>query len=303
MDSKIREIAEQLGVDPGRIARSETLSERHGHRIWRLHTPERPYILKWFPDDASATVEVAAYRLLAELQVPTLPVHGMTGQALLLEDLQSSPCWRLASEKDMEQPQVGEAVAGWYREFHARGRRFLSGDRPRPSFLSRESDRLDEVGILAIGDDLSLSELPIWQLAAEHIGLLKDAESRLDLTLNYNDFYWTNLALSREGALCAVIFDYHLWGMGMHYSDCRNVAGSLGERAAAAFREAYGEVDPRESVIDRPLSTLIALFTATRRPDFPAWAEGSLRRAKNGNLERDLREAIAVARTICEANA
>ena len=79
------------------------------------------------------------------------------------------------------------------------------------------------------------------------------------------------------------------------------VAGSLGEVAAAAFREAYGQVDPHEPVIDRPLSTLFALFTATWRPDFPTWAEGSLRRALDGDLERDLIEAIAVARTLGES--
>lgn len=303
VDSKIQQIAEQLGVDPGRITRSETLSERHGHQIWRLHTPERPYILKWFPDDTLAAVEVAAYRLLAEWQVPTLPVYGMTDQALLLEDLQSSSCWRLASEEDMDQPQIGEAVASWYREFHACGRRVLSRDRRRPSFLSRESDCLDEVSILAIGDALGLSDRPVWRLAADHIRLLKDAEAHLDLTLNYNDFYWTNLALSRTGELRAVVFDYHLLGMGMHYSDCRNVTGSLSARAAAAFWETYGGVDPREPVIDRPLSTLFALFTATQRPNFPAWAEGSLRRVTNGDLEQDLREAIAVARTLCESPA
>ncbi len=196
---------------------------------------------------------------------------------------------------------MGEAVAGWYRVFHAAGRQMLSGDQPRPSFLRRESDSLDEAGILAIGDALGLSDRPVWRQAADHICLLKEAEARLAPTLNYNDFYWTNLALSREGASRAVVFDYHLLGMGMHYSDCRNVTGSLGERAAAAFRETYGEVDPREPVIDRPLSTLIALFTAIRRPDFPTWAEGSLRRATNGDLERDLGEAIAVARTLCES--
>ena len=299
MDSRIREVARQLGVDPDRITRSEALSERHGHRIWRLHTSEMSYILKWFPDDALA-VEVAAYRLLSEWQVPTLPVHGMTDQALLLEDLQSSPCWRLASEEDMDQSRVGEAVAGWYREFHACGCRVLSGDRPRPAFLSRESDCLDEAGILAIGDALGLSDRPIWRLAAEHIRLLKDAETCLSLTLNYNDFYWTNLALSRTAPLRAVVFDYHLLGMGMRYSDCRNVTGSLGEKAAAAFREAYGEVDAREPVIDRPLSTLFALFTATQRPDFPAWAEGSLRRVTNGDLEQNLGEAVVVARAICD---
>ena len=60
------------------------------------------------------------------------------------------------------------------------------------------------------------------------------------------------------------------------------------------------EVDPREPAIDRPLSTLFALYTAARRPDFPTWAEGSLRRALDGDLEEDLGEAIAVARALCD---
>lgn len=58
------------------------------------------------------------------------------------------------------------------------------------------------------------------------------------------------LAFSRElePSVRAVVYDYHLLGIGLAYSDCRNVAGSLGERVQSAFWEAYGSVDEREAL-------------------------------------------------------
>jgi hypothetical protein len=74
-------------------------------------------------------------------------------------------------------------------------------------------------------------------------------------------------------------FDYHPLGMGMRYSDGRQVTGALAEPAAAAFWRVYGPVNPQEKVIDKPLSTLHSLLVATERPSFPNWAKDSRQRA------------------------
>jgi hypothetical protein len=113
-------------------------------------------------------------------------------------------------------------------------------------------------------------------------------------TLNYNDFHWTNLALSRRSVPSprAVVYDYHLLGIGLRYSDCRNVVGSLGDRAASAFWEAYGPVDEREKLLDEPTSVLYALMVALRQPEFPDWAQGCLRKARNGELQKSLHRAL-----------
>lgn len=160
--------------------------------------------------------------------------------------------------------------------------------------LTREVDVLRPCSILEIGKRLGQMDNPVWELAADHIGELQRAVSSMQETLNYNDFHWSNLALSRarEPVLQAIVFDYHLLGIGMRYSDCRNVTWSLGVKARDAFWETYGAVDEREAILDKPLATLYGLQVAFEQPSFPEWAEESLETAKSGELEHDLRRAM-----------
>lgn len=51
-------------------------------------------------------MEVQSYALLEQLGVPTLPVHGRTHSALLLEDLTSSSTWRMAREDDLRSGKI-----------------------------------------------------------------------------------------------------------------------------------------------------------------------------------------------------
>lgn len=293
-----RQIAGELGLASEAIRLVEPLSERHGHFIWRLKNGERSYVLKWFPP-TDTPVEIEAYRLLQKLGVPTLPLCCHNEQALLLEDLTQSESWRLAVAADLVKPEVGRAVARWYRALHDAGETLLAQE-DHPRFLQRESDLLQPDMILDTGRSLGLSNSGVWELAAEHIALLRAAAARLSITLNYNDFYWTNLALSRrcEGRLEAIVFDYHLLGIGMRYSDWRNVTGSLSGGAVSAFRDAYGLVDPREETLDRPLATLHTLHVATRTATFPGWARSSRQCVLTGELEADLVNAIALARAL-----
>jgi hypothetical protein len=63
----------------------------------------------------------------------------------------------------------------------------------------------------------------------------------LDETLTYNDFYWTNLAVSSDRKE-ALMFDYNLLGVGFRYNDIRNVCSSLSEEAQKVFVDVYGEI-------------------------------------------------------------
>jgi aminoglycoside phosphotransferase (APT) family kinase protein len=218
-----------LGLDPTRVVNVTPLKQEHGHTLYRLKSRERSFILKCF-DDAQAATEVRAYALLARLGVPTLPVYGSTVGALLLEDLAASDAWRLATEADAQRADVGSAVALWYRALHAAGRALLAEPGETPGFLRREEDALSPESVLRTGEQLGLSDHPVWWLAAEHLGTLKGAIRKMPTTLTHNDFHWSNLALSRgrPSEARAVIFDYHLLGLGTRYADFRNVSGALG---------------------------------------------------------------------------
>jgi hypothetical protein len=162
-----------------------------------------------------------------------------------------------------------------------------------PGFLTREIDAVTPVSVLETGDRLGLPHLPIWHFAAENVEVLKTAFRSIPETLNYNDFHWTNLALSRGEPVRAIVFDYHLLGIGPCHCDVRNVCGSLGGRAREAFLAAYGPVDPRVAVLDAPLAVLFSLGEGSLRESLPTWADPCLRGAVDGGLERDIRAALA----------
>ena len=270
----------------------ELLSRRHGHRIYRVRQGGRTMILKWLGDSPQRT-EVCAYTLLERLGVPTPRVHARLPHALLLEDLDADPRWRLAREVDANEPAVGCAVAAWYEALHAAGDRLRVGV-GFPDFLRRESDALTPVSVLAIGHRLGLADLAVMQRAAETIPDLVAAQRALPETLNYNDFHWTNLALTRSGIPPkALVFDYGLLGVGPRYSDLRNVASSLGSRAADAFLAVSGPVDPHQVLLDAPLATLYALHIATTRAHLPGWAARLVAQVQDGTLAKQLDRAIA----------
>ena len=280
------DVLSKLGLAPDEATELNVIYQKHDYALFRVRVDGASYVVKCF--DGPNHIEIPAYRLLQESGVPTLPVHGLTGNAVLLEDMTASPVWRLAAADDVERAEVGRAVAAWYRRFHEAGDRLPS----MPAFLTREIEALAPEGILEIGKRLDMVELPVWQLAADHLEALQAAFRAFPETFNYNDFHWTNLALTRQEPLRAVVFDYDLLGIGPAYCDIRNVLGSLGESARNAFREAYGPIDERIAVFDQPLAVLYSLLVAVRQPSLPAWAQGCAQEARNGILERVLREAI-----------
>ncbi len=90
------------------------------HTLFRLTCQPRSYILKWC-NDLSDCLEPRIYDLLDRYWVPTLDVHARTDRALVLEDLQTSPAWRLADPSDTSLAATGEALAEWYRDLHRAG--------------------------------------------------------------------------------------------------------------------------------------------------------------------------------------
>lgn len=285
----------QMGLDPVKVTSIVMIHQKHGCRLYRVQCGARSFVLKWF-EDPTPTPEVLSYGLLDGLGVSTIQVHGRTDNALLLEDLTVSPTWRLATVEDMASRDTGVAVAEWYLNLHTSGRGLLAGPLAPPGFLRREADALDPETVIEIGTRLELIHDPVWTLAADHIEALKTAMRSLPETLNYNDFHWSNLALLRRPSPSsrAIVFDYHLLGLGLAYSDCRNVVGSLVGEAVEAFWDTYGPVNERERLLDEPVAILHALSVALNRPRWPGWAEGCLRKVKNGELEKSLRHALEI---------
>ena len=283
----------RLGLDASKLCKATTIHRRHGNRLYRITLGGASYILKVF-GDADASREVRAYALLKEIGVPTLAAIATADDALLLEDLEVSYRFRLAAADDVAKPEVGAALAAWYRALHRAGSR-LTADQVGPLLSRREIDDVTPTAILAVASRVGGPDHSRWMTLANNIDRVKDATKRLSQTLNYNDLHWTNLALSRvEEPITAVVFDFHLMGLGLRYSDCRNAASALGPDAAGAFWDEYGEIDPLERTLDDVTAPLYALVEALQRPKFPSWAEPSLKLAQTGGIHSRLERALEV---------
>ena len=282
-------ILAEFGVTYADSTRIEVMGRKDHHALYRITHGGVSYVLKWFAEEYTTT-EPAAYRLLQQYGVPTLPLFGMSEQTMLLEDLETSAVWRLATAEDCEREETGVAVAAWYTALHRAGERMVREG--IPAFLTREVDALTPESVMVTGERLGLSHLPVWRFAVEHVERLARAFRAYPETLNYNDFHWSNLALSREKPLRAIVFDYHLLGLGPAYCDIRNVRGSLGERARAAFSEGYGAVDEQIALWEVPLSLLYSLQVAAQLPQLPGWAKECVQRVMSGELTQLITDPV-----------
>ncbi|MFZ6026179.1 MAG: phosphotransferase [Chloroflexota bacterium] len=280
------DILAAVGIDPGKVKDTLLLRQKASHRVYRLVCQDARYILKYFAQPNGA--ELKTYALLETLCVPTLPVYARTTHALLLEDLESSPRWRLATDFDMEQAEIGQAVAGWYLQLHRAGRKLFSENALPPEFLHPWIDVITAESLAMAVTRLDLADAPGWETILEHVAMLKSRYHAFPQTLNYSDFAAENLALSCDGPLQAVVFDYDCFSTGTVYSDWRNVTYALQGAARQAFVDAYGSVNPREKMLDEPLSVLEGLVVAAQRERIPAWALPLLETGKSGQLVEDI---------------
>ncbi len=155
-----------------------------------------------------------------------------------------------------------------------------------------ESDMLTADNMKFIAEKTGTTGNKLWQVITEKYNAIRSRIDALPRTLTYNDFYWTNLIVSKTGE-DAFMFDYNLLGKGIAYGDIRNVVSSLSPEAAEAFIEEYGcDFSEEEKKADAFIAPLVTLVCACRDEVFPSWAEESLEELKNGDILRHLKEWI-----------
>ena len=275
-----------LGLNAGLEGLSEIRS-KEGVHVYRVKVGGETYVLKLFEKD-EYTREIDTYKTLLSLGVPTITVKGFSGRALLLEDIEESPSLRLGIESDMVDPEVARVLAQWYLKLHSAGAMFVA---EHGKELYRELDALSIENLKFLRDRTNTVDNPVWKLAIDCLPVILEKVRALSNTLTYNDFFWTNLVVSRDKTE-AMMFDYNFLGVGMRYSDIRNVCSSLSTEAAQAFVKAYGGYDPLEKDLDEFCSVLVDLASAYQRPHFPKWAKQSLEAVHSGRLEKACRRII-----------
>ena len=265
------------------------LQDKDGVTVARVASGGESYVLKCF-QNVEFRREIQNYRILSSLCVPTIGVIASTDAALLLEDIDRSPIYRLGLAEALVSPEVARRIAVWYRPLHSLGETYVL---QHGENLYHEADCFTLGNIAGMQEKTGTQAMPAWaQLEAQYeeiISLL----SRVKRTLTYNDFYYTNLVVAKD-LTSALMFDYNLLGKGYAYADVRNVMSSLSKEAGAAFLEAYGAVDALEQALDDVVSVVTSLFFACQRKPFPRWAKGLLQELKTAmpdkivNLQRFL---------------
>ena len=257
------------------------LREKDGVLVARVCAGQAHYVLKCFRNKAYRR-EIGWYRALAEMGVPTPRLVAATETSLLLEDVSFGGPLRLGTEADMRSAEVASSLAVWYRRLHEAGRVWLQS---HPEIVYSEADDFTRETLALLEKRFALGGLPAWRRLNERFEELSALLSARCDTLTYNDFYYTNLMVARDGA-SALMFDYNLLGRGYAASDLRNVTGSLSDGAARAFLAAYGEASPLDMALDDVVSPVLALRSACRREVFPAWGAEALAQLREGLAQR-----------------
>ncbi len=294
MNKDVKRVLLSFDMNPTSITQIECLRRHANHATYRICLAGYSVILKLF--DESNPVELEAYRLLAQYDVITLPILGTQKQAILLEDISTGSEWHLATEQDVIEAKVGTAVAEWYKSFHNAG--FQAVADGAVEHIKDWVSILTPDSLFEAGEVLGVNDQAAWKLAIDHIDFFKAAVRAQPQTFNYNDFYFTNLALSLDvkRPLSAIVFDYDLFSLGPVYSDWRNVMSGLLGEAKEAFVEAYGSVDKIYKLLDDPLSTIEGLVVSAQRSKFPQWGISLKEDLFNGKLEQHIQTAIATLR-------
>ena len=245
--------------------------------VWRITTVDNSYVMKCF-DKPEYRREIANYKLLKLLGVPTLKMIAHTDSSLVMEDIERST-YRLGTMEDINDPKIAEKIALWYKTLHQNGREYANTH----EFID-ENNALTTDNIKLIQEKTGTSDVDVWRIIETNFSKIRAAVMSLPRTLVYTDFHYTNLAVARDG-LSALVFDYNFFFKGYAYSDIRNVCGNFyNDQAKAAFLSSYSEIDEREVIVDDVASVLSALIIACERKIFPNWANGLLERIRDGRL-------------------
>lgn len=281
-ETTVRQLIRDMGTDCSELTQ---IRSKDGVSVYRVKSGNGRYVLKAF-DNAEYCREIENYLILNGIRVPTIGLIACTDNALLMEDLEFSDEYRLAAEEDMADETVAAALAKWYRRLHDRGRAYVAD---HGGNMYMECGCITGANLEFIKRKTNTGDNPVWRALDERLHRLRELIDAMDKTLVYNDFYYTNMAVSRDGTR-ALMFDYNLLGKGPAAGDIRNVTYSLSKSARESFLDSYGDYDEGNAALNSILEHLVTLYFACVREAFPQWGAEALGRLKNGELLKRLEE-------------
>lgn len=260
------------------------LRSKDGVHLYKIQSNGKHYVLKYF-ENMESRREIKNYLILQNLNIMTIPLIAYTDEAILMEDISHSSNMRLAVKEDMNDSRICYTLGKWYKNLHEKGKDYV---KLYGKGMYMESDCITYENIQLIKKKTSTADNPVWKYIEDNLSCLQSIIDKTEKTLTYNDFYYTNMAVSEEHG--AFMFDYNLLGKAYVASDIKNVTVQLGVEGKAAFLKGYGEYNKNEVLMHEVVGTLVGLYFACTKEVFLEWGYEELDAVKNGELLENLKK-------------
>lgn len=257
----------------------QLIREKDGIYVYRIFINNQHYVLKCIKKEEYRR-EINNYLILQSLGIKTIKLICYTNASLLMEDITYSNKYRLGIIEDLDNVQIITNLAHWYRQLHALGIDYVD---KHGSKMYMESDYFTLENIELVRKGTKTEDNIVWDLIKKHFNDLLELINKSIKTLNYNDFYYTNLIVAKDYSE-AFMFDYNLLGKGYISSDLKNVTVKLNDHLKQIFLDTYGDYNHQEMLMNEIVGTVVALYFACIRPLFPEWGYEVLDDVTSGKL-------------------
>ena len=260
----------------------QPIQDKFGISVFHIVKNNESYVGKYYSDEQiHGRREINHYTMLNEIGVPTLNVVAHTDCLLLLEDISASDLYRLGTEDDMSEIRVAHLVGKWVNLLHVKGRNY-KGLLDLP-LLDNINNELDIEKIYNAIQKSGTEDNPFWSALIENIENIKRNYLQLCNTVTYNDFWWDNLAVSKNYT-SVIPFDYNCVYRKYAYADIRHILSVLSDEAGTAFLEAYGDYDENEKAFEDLYWSSTGIIAALNMDELPSWADKFVEMLNNGML-------------------
>ena len=260
----------------------QPIRKKFGISVFRITKEKESYVGKYFDDQQiHGRQEIQHYKMLRELNIPTLEVIAHTNSLVLMEDVATSTLYRLGIEQDMSDVQVACLVAQWFKQLHTRGKSFFGIS--KLALLDKVDDAFNHDKITKAITKSNTHENPFWDALLQNINEIKNTYISLCNTITYNDFWWDNLVVAKDFST-ALMFDYNCISRKYAYADVRHILSVLSKEAGAAFIKGYGDIDEGEKVFEELYFPLTGIVDALNLEELPSWANTFIEMLHNGEL-------------------
>lgn len=247
------------------INKIENIRSKDGIVVSRIFCADnRTYIIKYF-ENTNYLREIEMYKVVNNLGIKTLDILCYGPNFLLMEDVDCSKEYRLATDEDLLDENVLKHLAEWYKKLHEKGKNLdLSNFYDENDIITKEN--IEKLKLVLDCESVSF--------ILDNLANIKKLHKSLTTTLVYNDFSSENLIVGND---VAFLYDYNFLGRGYVYADIQNVLSALSDDKKQVFLKFYGEnFSALEQFAYFILQPLACLCVALKKEEFPKWAISSV---------------------------